>query len=255
MQQFFENHPLYSRLWEKVGEDDRKAYALLYHSTHDKNDGRKENHLISFQKDLNSVMSFIERRPECREERAIISGFYFTGSFICVNTRQLKFLMGRCKSSLNNGFQSLGYMSAKAKSKQWFMNCLPSLLNDNNLFRQWTIRCLETKIPCKEKHVLAAQPQPRVSETRKPLPLPIFLYNNTKSYTETHAESPPPYEPRLMDIQNIPPDTDNNLEPDFDFIYGGSYINENNQQNQEETCNIINGDCYGTFENDGIFDF
>lgn len=173
-------HPLYSRLWNLIGGDDRSAYCALRRSTRDRSDGRRESHLASFQHDLNAVLRFIDRRPERREERAILAGLYTTGSFICVNTRMLKSAMGRCKSSLNNGFQSLGFVSAKAKSKQWFASCLPSLVGDPNIFRQWTIRCAEGALP--------RAPAAKCSAARQPLPIPQLGCGSAGDA----PESPPP---------------------------------------------------------------
>jgi hypothetical protein len=63
-------------------------------------------------------------------------------TFICVNTRQLKDFLGRCKSSINGSFQQLGYVAVptKSKARTCVLSLLPGLVNEPNILRQWTVR-------------------------------------------------------------------------------------------------------------------
>jgi hypothetical protein len=63
------------------------------------------------------VLKFLEYSESHREERCILAGIAFAGPFICVNTRLLKSFLGRCKSSINGGFQQMGYVAIKTKTK------------------------------------------------------------------------------------------------------------------------------------------
>jgi hypothetical protein len=86
-------------------------------------------------------LSYIERSSIGIEERSILVGVAFAGPYICVNTRQLKLLIGRCKSSINGNFQQLGYTSLRTKSGELLSTILPSLVNEMTVLRQWTVRC------------------------------------------------------------------------------------------------------------------
>jgi hypothetical protein len=72
----------------------------------------------------------------------VVAGGCFAGSVACVNTRQFKGVLKRCKSSINGSFQQLGYVALRTKSKarQCVTTVLPSLQNEQAILRQWTVR-------------------------------------------------------------------------------------------------------------------
>jgi hypothetical protein len=90
----------------------------------------------------NEVQLIIDGTPFGREERSIVCGIAVAGPLIAVNTRQLKSLIGRCKSSINGSFRQLGYLAVKTKSKarECVLVILPSLKGDPGSLRQWTVR-------------------------------------------------------------------------------------------------------------------
>jgi hypothetical protein len=77
------------------------------------------------------------------EARALLAGICFVGPAVCVNTRQLKFLLGRCKSSINGCFRQLGFVAVrtKAKARGFIAATLTSLKDRPEAIRQWTVRC------------------------------------------------------------------------------------------------------------------
>jgi len=100
-----------------------------------------ESHSYVFRRELSRVTQYIDRRPEDKEKRAIAVGFAAYGSMICVNTKNLKQLLSRCKSSVNNGFLQLGYISIKTKSKA--QACLATILpplGNTIAGRKWSVR-------------------------------------------------------------------------------------------------------------------
>lgn len=130
--------------WSKLSESDKEAYLRLRDFFHNyQRSSSKDKRVISFQNELIEVLKFIQRREDDSDLRAICTGVGFGAQFICVNTRQLKNFMGRCKSSINGSFQQLGYFAFKAKMKarQCILTILPNLQNDQLLMRQWTVRC------------------------------------------------------------------------------------------------------------------
>jgi hypothetical protein len=129
--------------WNSVCQDDRKEFIrlqTLFH--HEQKNPVKDRRLVSFFNELQSVLEFTERSASGFEERCLLAGIAFGGSFICVNTQQLKAFVGRCKSSINGSFQQLGYaaLKTKQKAKACLLLLLPSLANEVMAFRQWTVR-------------------------------------------------------------------------------------------------------------------
>ena len=124
-------------------EDDKQAFRQLHKNFAQKQSSVKEDrHVATFSQEIQSIINFIERRFDGKEARAINAGFSFNGTFICINTRQLKNFISRCKSSINSSLQQLGYTSLKnkAKSHECLVSCLPCLANDHETARQWTVR-------------------------------------------------------------------------------------------------------------------
>ncbi|KAH0789761.1 hypothetical protein GPJ56_006263 [Histomonas meleagridis] len=133
-----------SPYWNKLDQADKLEFQSLRRRFHQNQKiSSKDPRLISFSNDLCEILRFIEHPGPGRENRTILAGVAFSGPFICVNTRQLKNFLGRCKSSINGSFQQLGYVALKTKSKArtCVLSLIPSLMNDQNTLRQWTVRC------------------------------------------------------------------------------------------------------------------
>jgi hypothetical protein len=131
-------------IWNRLTQDDQTEYLRLRLELHQtKRPGRTQHRLVTFYKELLTVLSFIERRPEGIEERSIISGAAFAGTYICLNTRQLKAFTGRCKASINGSFLDIGYtgLLARSKTRSCVLACLPSLDDHYVNLRQWRVRC------------------------------------------------------------------------------------------------------------------
>jgi hypothetical protein len=131
--------------WDRLPAEDQAEFIRLTTQLHhcQKSSG-KDPRVVSFQKELNLVLAFLERDEVHREERSILTGIAFAGKFVCVNTRLLKAFLGRCKSSINGGFQQMGYVAirTKAKARNCIVAVMRSLTNDAALLRQWTVRGL-----------------------------------------------------------------------------------------------------------------
>ena len=109
----------------------------------------KDRRIVTFRKELLLVLRFLERSRENMEARAVLVGVAFAGPIVCVNTRQLKSFLSRCKSSINGSFQQLGFVAVrtKAKARSCITSVLPSLQDDQELLRQWTVRYTSDDAP------------------------------------------------------------------------------------------------------------
>lgn len=200
--------------WDELPDEDKSEYQILresfqqQHLAHSK--GRSNS--FSFQNDLRSVLTYIERNPENQEARSIVCGVFFGNSYVCVNTRQLKYLIGKCKSSINNGFQHLGYVSSKNKVKTCLITALPNLLNDPTLMRQWTVRCADSNaLPIKKLLMMTQQrpllptPQININVHREALPVPLFTAPPKEDTEETEMPIFPSLIPRPLSTPILPP--------------------------------------------------
>lgn len=142
--------PAPATFWNSLSQDDKNEYLRLRQSFHNgQKISSKDRRIVTFRKELNIVLQYLERSPENMEARCILIGVCFVGPLICVNTRQLKSFLSRCKSSINGSFQQLGYVALKTKAKA--RNCcvavLPSLQNHQTVLRQWTVRVAGEEAP------------------------------------------------------------------------------------------------------------
>jgi hypothetical protein len=131
-------------IWNRLTQEDHAEYFRVKLQLHQAQRPVGDDHrIMGFHKELLTALSFIERRPEGKEERSIIAGVAFAGPYICVNTRQLKAFLGRCKSSINGSFMEMGYTALRIKSKarSCVLSCLHTLIDDVTNLRQWTVRC------------------------------------------------------------------------------------------------------------------
>lgn len=172
-------------VWSRLSIEDQNEYIGLREAFHQvQKNPVKDKRFMHFSSELATLLAFTERSNVGVEERSIVAGIAFAGPYICVNTRQLKEFMGKCKSSLNGSFQQLGYVAirTKQKAKECILACLPSLATDAISLRQWTVRhssadsmcCFVSKV---------------VNPARLPTVTDFDLYDDGKS-----PESPPVYD-------------------------------------------------------------
>lgn len=129
--------------WNQISQDDRNEFIRLRTSFyHGQKSSSKDRRIVTFSKELTIVLRYLERSQENMECRCVLTGVCFVGPYVCVNTRQLKTFLGRCKSSINGSFQQLGYVAlrTKAKARTCVITALPSLQSNPNILRQWTVR-------------------------------------------------------------------------------------------------------------------
>ncbi|OHT12710.1 hypothetical protein TRFO_17438 [Tritrichomonas foetus] len=212
---------------------------------------REYSHLISFQKEINLILDFVNCRSEGREIRALHVGLAQNENFIGVNSQKLKALMHRCKSSINNSFQQLGYDSIKSRTKAntYLLSILPSIANNSNAGRQWTVRNVyntgymhnhyQKKIPfplLKIEH-----PKLFLPPQRSPFPVPIIIENHDV-FDESQVIS--------KDEENLGLENDlfevfiNEIRPNWDI---SSFLNDSSSNSLLDSRNMDDFHFLNTF--------
>jgi hypothetical protein len=132
-----------SNQWDTLTIDDRAEFCALCRAFgRDQFTLSRDPRVITFPADLVRILKFIDRSPNRIEARAMCAGICFLGPLICLNTRQLKGIMGRCKSSINGLLQQLGYVTLRTRATTRFclIRALPILAQYPAYMRQWTVR-------------------------------------------------------------------------------------------------------------------
>lgn len=160
--------------WMLMSEEDRTEYlALRAKFRNHQTSTQRDRSTPSILQDLGQILAFVDKQAAGREYRAIVCGVYKHGNYLCVNTQQLKSTMNRCKSSINNGFQQLGFSSVKTRMRQHLIDIIPCLNGDPVTLRRWTVRSCET-----------------THEVAPPPPLPIPILGNQPSTPTTPRSAP-----------------------------------------------------------------
>jgi hypothetical protein len=96
-----------------------------------------------FDEEISAIIAFTNQPTPGRGARCLAAGVACQGPHVCVNTNRLKHFIGRCKSSINYGFQQLGYDVVRNRSEAFDSLCaiVPEMRSDPASFRQWTVRC------------------------------------------------------------------------------------------------------------------
>jgi len=174
--------------WNMLPKCDQDEYIMLKNTF--QRFSARDHKGSSFRSDLQQIFRYIERRSDRQEIRSIVCGICKFGNVLCVNTNQLKKLMGRCKSSINNGFQIIGFSTSKEKVKQSITSILPTLSKDSSLIRQWTIRCSEN-VPVTPHIIKSVQVQIAPPIIPKPLPTPIINMQRFNNESESYITYSP----------------------------------------------------------------
>lgn len=197
------------KYWMLLSQEDRDGYAVLTKQFSNQNRSTMHDRSVSLIKqEITTILNYVNKQNPGHEFRALLCGICSQGNFLYVNTKQLRNTLGRCKSSINYGFQQLGYSSVKAKIRKLLEAVLPSLAHDPAAARRWTVRTCET-------------PQP--PKTLAPLPTPIFRVPSLPQDLNTLYPLP------IIPVRQIPPQCEMpyvmDNENDYrDIISGDSFM-------------------------------
>ena len=132
--------PLY---WDLLSDYDKSCYNKLRLAFNSNSMKRSRGHrLEKFDNILDAIRRYSEHHDENDWRRFLVCGVCWMDNAIAINTRQLRVMISRCKSSINGSLQKLGYITNPSHSKNWNMLFaqIPMLKDNFAEIRQWTIR-------------------------------------------------------------------------------------------------------------------
>jgi hypothetical protein len=152
------------RFFDLLSDSDKIEYRKLKESL---NGGRNKRgkRLEAFAEMLESVKKYAIRSDEDDWKRCMVCGVCWTGNGLAINTRQLRLLIDKCKSSINGSLHRMGYNPASSVDvNASLIEKMPILKGNFSELRQWTVRqqCVST-------------PQPKVKSQIKQLQPPAFM--------------------------------------------------------------------------------
>jgi hypothetical protein len=174
------NEPQY---WNLLSEEDKASYIQLKNGFLMNAPSRSRNNTVdNFDGMLESIRQFAERDNEDDWRRFLVCGLCWMPNALAINTRQLRLLVSKCKSSINGSLQKLGYTTDMSHSESWkgLFPHIPMLKDHFRELRQWTIR-YKTEAPAPpqtfvpiplKKSDIAPSAKQVIVEPPKPLPIP-----------------------------------------------------------------------------------
>jgi hypothetical protein len=91
---------------------------------------------------LNTLRGFVMRGDVDDWKRALVCGVCWLNGAMAINTRQLRLLLSKCKSSINAMFQNIGYAAVPTTSNYGgaLATFFPVIKDNFTELRKWTIR-------------------------------------------------------------------------------------------------------------------
>lgn len=151
------HNPELPLFWELLNEIDRDAYVRMRIALSSPACKHRRHHSVEINGEiLNSVRNFVVRGDGDDWKRALVCGICWMPDAVAVNTRQLRLLLSKCKSSINTLFQNLGYSTGQHTSSEFtssLVRIFPLLKDNFAELRKWTPRILgpAPPRPAKEK--------------------------------------------------------------------------------------------------------
>jgi hypothetical protein len=131
-------------------DTDKETYRALQAKLHAAADKRCRGfRLNGFTADLDEVRAWAQRGNCDDWKRCCVCGLCYLSSSLGVNSRQLRFLTSRCKSSINGAFKMIGYsmVSLRGDIHPELVNALPYLKGNTPVLRQWSVRTSQSYVP------------------------------------------------------------------------------------------------------------
>lgn len=128
----------------------------------------KEKASLNFKYIILRLGEFINRGEEDDWKRALVCGIAWLENAFAISTRQLQYLFGKCKSSINAGFQSIGYVAVQTSPQMVddFIRLFPFMIFNNIEVRQWTLRYHSEMLG--NKSIIAENSEESCSEPSSP---------------------------------------------------------------------------------------
>ena len=152
----------------------------------------------SFGAIVNVIEKYVVRHNTDDNKRSLVCGIVWMNNkeILALNTRQLTTLIGKCKSSVNAGFQSIGYSTVpmEAEPAAELAGTFPFLRESFGLMRQWTLRRLQSskqENQHKKVEIITADKITPAAEIQQP---PSVLIDEENDFSDTAKE------PAFVDI-------------------------------------------------------
>ncbi|OHS98885.1 hypothetical protein TRFO_34791 [Tritrichomonas foetus] len=136
-----EDAPIY---WNILSDEDKSEYGRLRQTILPLNYRTSKKQIRNkFQVIVKKINEYIYRAEDDQWKRSLVCGLlWLADRSAALCTRQLCKLIGRCKSSVNSGFQAIGLVNVPITTEyaSALMKAFPFMIDNCTEMRQWTFR-------------------------------------------------------------------------------------------------------------------
>jgi hypothetical protein len=164
--------PQLPNYWTLLDDTDKIAYFAMRQALSSSACKHRRHHANEINQDiLNTIRGFVMRNDSDDWKRALVCGICWLNTAIAINTRQLRLLLSKCKSSINSMFQALGYSAVPTTSEfgTALAGAFPLIKDNFGELRQWTIRSAKPDVgepePLPNHDLVIELPEPREDRT------------------------------------------------------------------------------------------
>ncbi|KAK8886737.1 hypothetical protein M9Y10_042205 [Tritrichomonas musculus] len=145
-----DEQPQLPGFYDLLSDSDREGYNQLRSALSSKNcRNRRNKRLETFSEMLNAIHKYAIRNDENDWKRCLVCGVLWLSNGIAINTRQMRLLIDKCKSSINGSLHRMGYsaVTCRGDTSNQIVEQIPMLKNNFPELRQWTVRQMNTWTP------------------------------------------------------------------------------------------------------------
>lgn len=135
-----DQQPMY---WDLLSSTDQYEYKKLQYEIQTIIEKNTKSRISKvFDKIIAKIQLYITKGDTNDKNRSLVCGILWIGDSIAINTRQLSVCIGKCKSSINSGFISIGYETVPAgpATTSSLLETYPFMRSNFSETRQWTFR-------------------------------------------------------------------------------------------------------------------
>lgn len=129
--------------FEILTQEDKTLYEKLQKDVGSPENRYNRNHRFSvLNKTFEKIRSYCQRDETDKWKRYMVCGICWFDEYMGINTKQLRFLISKSKSSINDALSKMGYksISIKGEPASLLIETIPLLWGNQSEFRKWSIR-------------------------------------------------------------------------------------------------------------------
>lgn len=198
--------------FDELDSEDKQEYIEMRNIIQQSGRNHRGKRLEAFSELIETLKNYAIKNNNDDWKRCLVVGVCWLDNAIAINTRQLRLLTNKCKSSINGSLQRIGYMpvSNQARLNEMLQQKIPVLKGNFTELRQWTVR-----------QYVATTPKPDFPEIIKSN---VMAHQSNALPIPTNIETSniPPHSP-IMDINFNENDYSNVAQDDGSSFYDEQY--------------------------------